>query len=223
MVEIFKNYLWWEGVILGLISPLSGRLGMTISLDFGKIAGQGRTHFKTFFQNCFLNSEQKGEVICNMDSWIDNKWVWDFKWRREWFVWERTINLAWEDHWLWLENKSTLFTVKSVYLALYELRIGSCEVDIFKNLWQIHIPPKVSFLLWRILLDGILTKINQKKGKYIYKIMSICVFCNESLEDTFHLFFTCRISCHLEKVVQFFRIQFSSSSINFGAFLETFT
>lgn len=44
-----------------------------------------------------------------------------------------TINSAGEDHWLWLEDESTLFTVKSTYLAMYDLRIGSCEMDVFKN------------------------------------------------------------------------------------------
>ena len=50
-----------------------------------------------------------------MGRWIDNKWVWEFKWKREWFEWEKSlvdeffsflegtsIDMAGEDHWLWL-------------------------------------------------------------------------------------------------------------------------
>lgn len=52
-----------------------------------------------------------------------------------------------EDHWLWMEDESTLFSEKTAYLALHNMEFGIGEVDIFKTLWKLKIPPKVSFLL----------------------------------------------------------------------------
>lgn len=43
-----------------------------------------------------------------------------------------SIDMAGEDHWLWLEDYSTLFTMTSTYLALYDLRIGYVEIDVLK-------------------------------------------------------------------------------------------
>ena len=40
-----------------------------------------------------------------------------------------------EDHWLWLEDSSSMDSVKSTYTALYDLRVGSNEINIFKSLW----------------------------------------------------------------------------------------
>ena len=99
-----------------------------------------------------------------------------------------------EDHWLWLEDSSSMDSVKSTYTALYDLRGGSNEINIFKSLWQIKIPHKVAFLLWRVFYDRIPTKSNLiRRGIIIDGGDTLCIFYHEMLEDTTHLLFSCRV------------------------------
>ena len=64
-----------------------------------------------------------------MGHWDQDRWCWDFVWRREWFEWERSsvdefhkmvedanlINQG-DDCWLWVKD---VFSVRSAYAALY--------------------------------------------------------------------------------------------------------
>jgi len=60
-----------------------------------------------------------------MGKWELGRWVWKFRWRRPWFEWETTLveefNIGLEgtnmrhheeDMWVWLEDASSIFTVK---------------------------------------------------------------------------------------------------------------
>jgi len=65
----------------------------------------------------------------------------------------------------------------------------------FKAMWKIKIPPKVSFLLWRIFLNRIPTKVNlQHRQIQIQDKKLLCMFCKEEVEDLPHLLFKCPIS-----------------------------
>lgn len=140
----------------------------------------------------------------DMGSWSLEGWRLEFKWRKEWFDWELSVveeflnvlanaNIAnqGEDHWLWLEDSSSMDSVKSTYTALYDLRVGSNEINIFKSLWQIKIPHKVAFLLWRVFYDGIPTK--SRRGIIIDRGDTICISCSEMPEDMAHLLFSRRV------------------------------
>lgn len=95
-----------------------------------------------------------------------------------------------EDHWLWMEDESTLFSEKTAYLALHNMEFGIGDVDIFKTLRKLKIPPKVSFLLWRVFGDRIPSKLNLSKRQiHVEDQDLLCVFCHERVEDTSHVFF----------------------------------
>lgn len=104
------------------------------------------------------------------------------------------------------------FRLNRAYLTLNDLRIGSCKVDIFKKLWEIHIPPKVSFLMWRIFLYRIPTRMNlQKRHIQLLDHQLKCVLCNEKPEDTSHLFFTCSVSHLIWKRWSLVQVQLSQN------------
>ncbi|KAL5125091.1 hypothetical protein HKD37_02G005368 [Glycine soja] len=113
-----------------------------------------------------------------MGSWSLEGWRLEFKWRKEWFDWELSVveeflnvltnvNIAnqGEDH--WLEDSSSMYSIKSVYMALYDLRVGSNEIDIFKSLWQIKIPHKGNW--WQTGWSAIVWAIWQKRNAMLFE------------------------------------------------------
>lgn len=66
---------------------------------------------------------------------------------------------------------------------------------IFKRLWQLKIPDKVVFLLWRVFLDRIPTKRNLNKRQVAIDDGDLsCIFYHEMEEDGSHLLFTCSVA-----------------------------
>lgn len=59
---------------------------------------------------------------------------------------------------VWIHQINSL--AKSSYIGLHNMRIGSHEVDEFSFLWQVKIPQKVSFFIWKVLHDSLPTKEN---------------------------------------------------------------
>lgn len=68
-----------------------------------------------------------------------------------------------KDFSIWNMDPSNNFTVRSTYLALFNLRGRSQLEDTFKLPWSIKIPGKVTFLVWRMLYDRLPTKTNLKR------------------------------------------------------------
>lgn len=127
-----------------------------------------------------------------------------FKWKRDWFKWEKTlveefnslmtnvvIQGLGEDCWCWKPEPSNLFMINSSYLALLNLRVGTHQDEMFKSLWKIKIPPKVLFMIWRVLYDRLPIKINVHKRHVQLQDDGItCTFCNN--DD--HVIFCCKVS-----------------------------
>lgn len=66
---------------------------------------------------------------------------------------------------------------------------------IFSNvyMWQCKIPPRVAFLMWMVLLDRSLTKVNLS-NRYIIIEDKRCVLRGEDEEIGDHLFFSCKFA-----------------------------
>ncbi|CAL1367047.1 unnamed protein product [Linum trigynum] len=107
-----------------------------------------------------------------------------------------------EDKLIWHYDKSGHYTVKSGYHLLSNgLNLPRNSLPYFLNtkfwkfLWNIPMPPKLKFFLWR-LVRGFLPV----KGTLLYKkIISsgLCPVCCEVNEDFKHCFFDCRITREL--------------------------
>lgn len=64
------------------------------------------------------------------------------------------------DRWAWLREQSGLYSVKTTHEMLLTNKFGSEKVDIFKEIWQLKIPPKVNFFLWRVFMNRLPTMDN---------------------------------------------------------------
>lgn len=91
----------------------------------------GQQSLANEFPRLYLNSLQKEECIINMGEWAEGVWRWNFRWHRDWFVWERevverlslmlseaTLVEGGEDSWIWKQDRTRNYLVKSSYLAL---------------------------------------------------------------------------------------------------------
>ncbi|MCI10313.1 hypothetical protein A2U01_0031406 [Trifolium medium] len=67
--------------------PLTLEGGLKIS--GGSLAGG--TLLKTQFPRLFLASDQSTSTVREMSSWVEGHWLWDLKWRRDFFVWELNL------------------------------------------------------------------------------------------------------------------------------------
>lgn len=103
-----------------------------------------------------------------------------------------TLRYQEDDTSIWLEDASNLFMVKSTYLAIYKLKFGSSQEEIFKCLQHLKVPPKVAFFIWRLLLDRLPTKANLSRRNAHFENDNLsCVLCHEFVKVANHLFFSC--------------------------------
>jgi hypothetical protein len=86
------------------------------------------------------------------------------------------------DRAVWEWEKSSIFTVKSIYKHLCSQDFGPN----FKMIWKAKIPLKIKIFMWLVSQNVILTKDNLVKRKW--KGSNSCAFCNEN-ESSQHLFF----------------------------------
>lgn len=79
--------------------------------------------------------------------------------------------------------------VYSTYKGICILK-DDCQQDvIFSSLWNLHVPPKVQFHSWRVLLNHIPTRKNLAQRGISMPNMS-CPFCLAHNETTLHIFFS---------------------------------
>lgn len=99
------------------------------------------------------------------------------------------------DYLVWNDGE-VVFTVRSCYLKILDVRLKFFNEGVFRydweSVWETKTPSKVSFLLWLIAQDRVLThSIVQKKG---FRLASMCELCYNEVEDTNHLFCKCAVS-----------------------------
>jgi len=97
-----------------------------------------------------------------------------------------------EDQLIWRLEKNGQYSVKSTYHLCTEniadnshlYRVGN-----WGNIWKLKVPSKVKNLIWRIC-RGCLTTRARLLDKGV-NCTSLCAMCDESYEDTSHVFFDC--------------------------------
>lgn len=159
------------------MEELSKRLGVGNSIRFWKDTWLGGDPLEVVFQRLFVVSEMKNDFISAFGCWENGVWVWDFKWRRQFFAWEEDLLLEFEnlikpivlhqreDTWTWKPHASGLFNTNSAYEVLlnnenHGVMLADVEVKAFRLLWKSKAPLKVVAFSWQLLLDRLPTKIN---------------------------------------------------------------
>ncbi|GJR32202.1 RNA-directed DNA polymerase, eukaryota [Tanacetum coccineum] len=97
------------------------------------------------------------------------------------------------DRWFWSLNSTGEFLVSSVRNYIDEFLLPKAGTQ---TRWIKLIPIKLNITAWRVCLDKLPTRLNHSsRGLDIPTI--ICPLCNESVESTSHIFFSCQLSSQL--------------------------
>ncbi|KAF5200823.1 hypothetical protein FRX31_009590 [Thalictrum thalictroides] len=91
-----------------------------------------------------------------------------------------------QDKRIWPFNCDRIFTIKSFIQQSTDTHNPS---KIFRRIWQISIPSKISFFSWKLLLDAI--PVDEALARCHISIASKCLCCTTSSEESLiHLFVT---------------------------------
>ncbi|GJU06268.1 RNA-directed DNA polymerase, eukaryota, reverse transcriptase zinc-binding domain protein [Tanacetum coccineum] len=94
------------------------------------------------------------------------------------------------DRWSWTLNASGEFSVSSVRNIIDDVYLPKSEVA---TRWVKEVPIKINILAWKISLDRLPTRANlSARGLEIPSIL--CPSCNEAVESSSHIFFSCSLS-----------------------------
>ncbi|GKV09634.1 hypothetical protein SLEP1_g21105 [Rubroshorea leprosula] len=106
-----------------------------------------------------------------------------------------SINRGTEDVWIWKWDNSGQYTVRSAYRQLLPAQQVQSLQAPFIQVWNPHVPLKVSALAWRALHDRLPTKSNLARRGVITDGGGIqCSNCSEKEETINHLMFECPLS-----------------------------
>ncbi|CAJ2635642.1 unnamed protein product [Trifolium pratense] len=103
------------------------------------------------------------------------------------------------DQWRWIPDSNGLFTVKSCYTYLLNLRQVQLQdalvLEAIQRLWKSDVPSKVNVFGWMLLLNRLPTRAAlHHRGILTNHHELSCVFCFQQAEDGNHLFFSCPFS-----------------------------
>ena len=62
--------------------------------------------------------------------------------------------------------------------------------EVFKQVWKLKIPSKVSHFIWRLIQERLPTKVNMRRRNVELNDI-LCPFCRLNEEEVSHLFFNC--------------------------------
>ena len=103
-------------------------------------------------------------------------WDWQLQWRR--LLREAEIDIAakfmkdiegvvvqanQQDSWGWGVDPSGIYSVGSAYKALNRHLSKENDNEVFKELWKLKVPSKVSPFAWRLIRDRLPTKANLRR------------------------------------------------------------
>jgi hypothetical protein len=130
---------------------------------------------------------------------------WERVWRRRLFAWEEegarecsillnntVLQENVHDTWRWLLDPIHGYSVKGAYhfLTTTGQPLDRTLVD---DVWQKHIPSKVSVFVWRLLRNRLPTKDNLVQRQVIQNSDTACITGCGGLETATHLFLHCNI------------------------------
>lgn len=94
--------------------------------------------------------------------WVDHGCFWEQELlqnlQRDWEG--VTLQRSVCDAWRWTHTASGVFTFNSAYSALYGHLFVSNPNPIFHHMWDIKVPPKIQIFLWRVMRNGLPTRLN---------------------------------------------------------------
>lgn len=101
------------------------------------------------------------------------------------------------DRLVWTSTTNGIFSVKSGYWSAIKRHAGTPSANtvdtlVWKKLWKLNLPSKLSLFLWKCLHNILLVKWQLRKRGI--PIDTICARCGQSEETREHVFFECQWS-----------------------------
>ncbi|GKV34792.1 hypothetical protein SLEP1_g43134 [Rubroshorea leprosula] len=179
-------------------------VGNGYRVGFWRSVWVGEKSLKELCPRLFELAINKEGFLSEIGGWEEGSWRWNIIWRRERFGREKDEELKlWEvlssvcikvgvaDRWRWRHASDGMYVVKQAYEFLQPT--DSILNDwLCKLIWCRLVPSKVSFFGWRLCLQRLPTKWNLHKKGVVLEGGLMCGLCNEEVEDTNHLFCTCK-------------------------------
>ncbi|GJY55011.1 RNA-directed DNA polymerase, eukaryota [Tanacetum coccineum] len=102
-----------------------------------------------------------------------------------------------EDRWVWDLNGESVFRVKDVRILLDECFLPKAPIA---SRWVKYVPIKINVFAWKVFLDRLPTRSNlQHRGVLVSDLL--CPLCSSAQEDSYHLFFSCRLVTDIVRLV----------------------
>ena len=128
---------------------------------------------KAKYPRLYLNSKQKKQYILQIGDSSKGKWEWCLQWKRLLFeteisMWANfleeiqaiNVNLQQSDKWVWTNDTSGKYTVRSAYKLMDRNSKDDNTNRIFHAIWKLKIPNKVTLFVWGLIRDRLPTKLN---------------------------------------------------------------
>lgn len=93
------------------------------------------------------------------------------------------------DSWYWRLEKYENYSVKSANNMIHESKGGvqtSANVGFWRKMWNLKIPPKIKFFLWRFCRNNIPVHIVLQKR--CNAVSLLCPICDHDVEHLLHVF-----------------------------------
>lgn len=178
---------WWKKVLAVVEGSDGGcleenlvpKLGDGREVAFWTGSWAGEKALKDVFPRLFHLSINKDGVVKEMGNWIDGRWEWDVKWRKDLLERERGRELELleylanfspsadaTDRWCWGREGDSVFTVKIAYQFMDSRSSSQASSRpmgiIFVRVWKAFAPLKAR-TAWRLLWNRVPTKENMSK------------------------------------------------------------
>ncbi|CAN1788506.1 LINE-1 retrotransposable element ORF2 protein, partial [Linum perenne] len=106
-----------------------------------------------------------------------------------------------KDRWIWHHDRRGIFTIKSCYHMIRNAASSASDITAsarskeWKWLWQLSLPPKIRFFIWRVCHNALPTMVNLASRNC--STTRICPRCTLQDETLHHMVFQCRPSAEL--------------------------
>ncbi|GKV49628.1 hypothetical protein SLEP1_g56369 [Rubroshorea leprosula] len=187
-----------------LVKGFKWVVGDGYRVGFWRSVWVGEKSLRELCPRMFELAVNKEGLVSEMGVWEEGSWRWNIIWRRgrfgrekdeELMLWEVLsrvcIKVAVEDRWQWRHASDGKYVVKQAYEFLE-------STDAILNDWLCKliccrlVPSKVNFFGWRLCLQRLPTKWNLQKRGVELEGGLMCGLCKEEVEDTNHVFCTCK-------------------------------
>lgn len=162
---------------------------------------------KDRFSRLFLIAENKKATVKERGWWDGGgAWKWGWAWRRQLFIWEGDplaelyqllevviFSLNDTDCWVWLEDTSGAYSVKSGYRLLQNSTLSQRE-PFYSQVWSKLVHSKVESFVWKLSLDRVPTLVSLASRGVVPRQDLLCIACTNMVETASHLFFECDFS-----------------------------